>query len=148
MSRTRTTILGAFLALMIVGVQAPSLASQDPWRKEVELADKVKVAASSVKQGEMARRLEGLINRKRRKIAPKELVDKLIDLMSDENKQVRLWVALALGDLGPQAAPAIPALEKAREEDEALLKEIGGRSGIWVMDAVDVALKKIRGERK
>ena len=136
------------MALMIVGVQPPLLASQERWRKEVELADKVKVAASTVVRGDMARSLERLINRKRRRIAPKELVDKLIDLMRDENLQVRFWVALALGDLGPQATPAIPALEKARDEDEALLKKIGGRSGIWVIDAVDVALKKIRGEKK
>jgi HEAT repeats len=149
MNRVKTTILGSVVALTIVGIQPPLLASHDPWRKVVELADEVKSAPPSADRGEMARRLELLIKRKRRRTASKELVDKLINLMSDENGQVRSWVAVALGDLGPQAAPAIPALEKAREEDEALLRKIGGgRSGIWVMDAVDVALKRIRGEKK
>jgi hypothetical protein len=149
MNRVKATILGSLVAVMSVGIQAPLLASQELWRKAVELADEVKVAPPSADRGEMARRLERVIDRKRRRTAPKELVDKLINLMSDEDKQVRFWVAVALGDLGPQATPAIPALEKARKEDEDFLKKIGGgRSGIWVMDAVDVALKKIRGEAR
>jgi HEAT repeat protein len=148
MIRVNSTILGSVLALMTVGVQ-PSLLAGDTWRKEVQLADKVKAAPPSADRGEIARRLERLIDRKRSRIAPKELVDRLIDLMGDENGQVRAWVAVALGDLGPRATAAIPALEKAREEDEALLEKIGGvRTGIWVMDAVDVALKKVRGEKK
>jgi hypothetical protein len=126
MNRAKATILVSLVALMIVGVQLSLLASQEPWRKMVELADKVKVAPSSADRGEMARKLERLIDRKRRRTAPKELVDKLIILMGDENGQVRFWVAVALGDLGPQATPAIPALEKARKEDEALLEKIGG----------------------
>ena len=123
MSIVKVTILGFIVALLIVGVQPPLLASQDPWRKVVALADEIIVARPSADRGEMARKLELLIDRMRRREAPKELVDKLIDLMRDEDLQVRSWVAVALGDLGPQATSAIPALEKAREDDEALLQE-------------------------
>src|SRR4051812_26802191 len=84
MSIAKVPILGAVVALMIVGVQPPLLANQDPWRKVVALADEIKVARPSPERGEMARKLELLIDRMRRREAPKELVDKLIDLMSDE----------------------------------------------------------------
>jgi HEAT repeat protein len=125
------------------------MARPDPWKKVNELAEEIQNAPPSRDRGEMARQLQILVDRRARKSAPKELIERLINLMSDENVEVRLWTAAALGDLGPQAAPAIPALEKARKEDEALLQKIGGgRSGIWVMDAVDVALEKIRGKKK
>ncbi|MEK6337052.1 MAG: hypothetical protein AABM67_19185 [Acidobacteriota bacterium] len=64
--------------------------------------------------------------------------------MSDSDQVVRFWTAVSLENLGPQAAAAIPALEKALEEARAADPPDGFRTGIHLDDAIQQALEKIR----
>jgi hypothetical protein len=68
-----------------------------------------------------------------------DVVSELIGLLHDSNGGVRYWSAMALGDIGPAAAPAIPALEDAlRKEPNLPGSEFPARNGYLF------ALKKIR----
>jgi len=127
--------------------QVSAWAGRNDWRAALILADEIK-AAPPADRGDKAYQLELLVRRQARNKAPKELIDKLIDLM-DENAVVHAWVAGALGDLGPQASAAIPALKRVLEKDKAYHASIvGPTSGIWPEDAIEIALRKIQGPKK
>jgi hypothetical protein len=67
----------------------------------------------------------------------------------DEDAVVHAWVAAALGDLGPQALAAIPALKRVLEKDKAYHAGINGpTSGIWPEGAIEIALRKIQASKK
>jgi hypothetical protein len=84
-----------------------------------------------------------------RQVSPSEIsstaIDNIADMLGDSEDTVRLWAALALGNIGPPAAREIPALEYALENPvftpgTMLLKP--------TMDSsvgIEAALKKIRG---
>ena len=95
-----------------------------------------------------AYRVAVLIHRKAGKTAPAKLVTDLADLMSDEDQVIRFWIAGALGNLGPQAAAAIPALEQAFKEARAADPPDRGRTGIHLDDAIQLAMEKISGKKK
>jgi hypothetical protein len=69
-------------------------------------------------------------------------------MMSDNDQVVRAVMASALGSLGPQAAAAIPALEKALEEAQIADPPGGFRTGIHLDDVIQAALEKIRRQKK
>jgi len=114
------------------------------------LAESIKVPSSlSTKEREdKAYQLAALIRRKAGKAAPQKLIMDLAVLMSDTDQIVRLWTAGALGNLGPQAATAIPALEKAFQEARAADPPNRFRSGIHLDDVIQQALEKIRRRKK
>jgi hypothetical protein len=75
-------------------------------------------------------------------IDPKKVDDKtlgdIVSLLDTSNDFVRLWVAAALGHLGPRAKVAVPALLKVIQETDCLeLKEMTSAG------AARVALKRI-----
>ena len=128
-------------------LQVSAWAGRNDWRAELILADKIK-AAPPAERGDKAYQLELLVRRQARNKAPQELIDKLIDLM-DEDAVVHAWVAAALGDLGPQASAAIPALKRVLEKDKAYHASINGpTSGIWPEGAIEIALRKIQAPKK
>jgi hypothetical protein len=77
-----------------------------------------------------------------KEIDPKKIDDetlgKIVSLLDTSNDFVRAWVAVSLGNLGPRAKVAVPALLKVLDETECLeLKEMTSAG------AARVALKRI-----
>jgi HEAT repeat protein len=69
-------------------------------------------------------------------------VQELASLLGDPEDAVRFWVAGALGFIGPKAAAAIPALEKALDERK------GAMGSLTSVEAIRVALERIRRSPK
>jgi HEAT repeat protein len=65
------------------------------------------------------------------------VVPVLIELLRDSNPVVRRYAAECLGDLGPEARPAVPALLRALQD-----QEVGGFFDT-VGEAAEAALRKI-----
>ena len=57
----------------------------------------------------------------------------LIEALKDEDWNVRMYAAYALGKIGPGAKEAVPALKKAQLEDQ----------NVQIRDVAAVALEKI-----
>lgn len=77
-----------------------------------------------------------------KQIDPKKIDDetlgKIVSLLDTSNDFVRAWVAVSLGNLGPRAKIAVPALLKVMHETDCLeLKEMTSAG------AARVALKRI-----
>jgi len=126
------------------------VAQTDGWRAITMLAESIKAPSSlSTKEREdKAYQLAVLIRRKTGRAAPQKLITDLAALMSDPDQMVRLWTAGALGNLGPQAAAAIPALEKAFDEAQVADPPGGPRTGIHLDDVIQQAMEKIRRRKK
>ena len=145
-----------FLQLVIAALcltwilQGAVTARTDGWRTITMLAESLKAPSSlSTKEREdKAYQLAALVRRKAGKAAPQKLITDLAALMSDTDQMVRLWTAGALGNLGPQAAAAIPSLEKAFNEAQAADQPNRFRSGIHLDDVIQQAMKKIRWRKK
>src|ERR1041384_371837 len=131
-------------------LQGSFVAQTDEWRAITMLAESIKAPSSlsTQEREDKAYQLAVLIRRKTGRAAPQKLVTDLAALMSDPDQMVRLWTAGALGNLGPQAAAAIPALEKAFEEAQVADPPGGPRTGIHLDDVIQQALKKIRRPKK
>jgi hypothetical protein len=125
-------------------------ARTDGWRTITMLAESIKAPSSlsPKEREEKAYQLAALIRRKAGQTAPKQLIADLADLMSETDQMVRLWTAGSLGNLGPQAAAAMPALEKAFAEARAAEPADGFRTGIHLDDVIRQALEKIRRRKK
>jgi hypothetical protein len=148
MLKTRFSEL-VIAALCLTYILQGSVAGRtDGWRAITLLAESLKVpsALSTKEREEKAYQLAALIRRKAGKAAPQKLITDLAGLMSDSDQMVRFWTAVSLGNLGPQAAAAIPALEKAFEEARAA--EPRFRSGIHLGDVIQQTLEKIRRRKK
>jgi hypothetical protein len=131
-------------------LQGPAAARTYGWRTIAALVESIRTPSSlSAKEREdRAYRVADLIQHKSSKAAPEKLITDLAELMSDDNQIIRFWTAGALGNLGPQAAPAIPALEKALKEARAADRPDWGRTGIHLDDAIQLALDKIIRNKK
>lgn len=131
-------------------LQGPVAAQTEGWQAITMLVESLKVpsALTTEEREEKASQLATLIRRKAGKPAPKSLITDLAGLMSDSDQLVRAWTAGSLGNLGPQAAEAIPALEKAFEEARATDPPGHFRSGIHLDDVIQQALEKIRRRKK
>ena len=141
----RITLLVVVATLCITWIPQGSVeARTDGWRPIVILAESIKApsALSTKEREDKAYRLAVLIQRKVGKPAPEKVITALANLMNDSDQVVRFWTAGALGQLGPQAAPAIPALEKALEEARAAEPPGQGRTGIHLDDAIQYALEE------
>jgi HEAT repeat protein len=76
----------------------------------------------------------------------------LIQCLQDESLTVRRWAALALGEIGPTAPAAIPALIEALREDDvknravsaAALAKMGSRAVPRLVDALKHKDPKVR----
>lgn len=83
------------------------------------------------------------ISRLTKDIDPKKVDDKtlrdLVSLLNTPDDSVRMWVAGALGFLGPRAKAAAPALLRVIRETKCPLVS----TGVTAADAARVALKRI-----
>ena len=73
----------------------------------------------------------------------------IASLLRDRLDTVKYWAAITLGDIGPTASPAVPALESAAKYIEpAFESPIIGKIGVSSSAASTIldALRKIRGE--
>lgn len=135
---------------IVVSLQCPTVAQTDRWRAVTDLIDTLKTPSSlsSREREDKASQLATLIRCQKGQAAPQNVILDLAALMSDADPLVRAWTAGALGNLGPQAAAAITALEKAFAEAQAADPPNGFRSGIHLDDVIEQALKKIRRSKK
>jgi hypothetical protein len=78
-----------------------------------------------------------------------DLVHDIVRLLRDRDEGVRLWVALALGQLGSRGSVAVPELESALKDaemrDKQREKQNIVRLSVSSADIIRVALKKITG---
>jgi hypothetical protein len=141
----RTLRVPAAISLAVLGVLATSrlLASDtDEWEPVLRLVEKIKEEPAVNSRTEQAEKLAHVVREKEGKKAPKGVIRAIADLMTDRHDSVRYWAATALGYLGPQAADAIPALQKA-------LKEIEGRRASKTSEsAIRLALERINRPQK
>lgn len=78
-------------------------------------------------------------------IGPGE-IDAIARLLRSRNDSIRAWAAAALGDIGPRARRAIPALEKALREVPMLYAGSIMKPELDSSAAIVPALERIRGE--
>lgn len=142
-------LIVAALCLMWM-LQGAVAAQTDRWRAVTMLAESIRAPSSlsTSEREDKAYQLANLIQRKAGRAAPQKLITDLAMLMSDTDQIVRLWAAAALGNLGLQAAAAIPALEKAFGEAQIADPPSRARSGIHLDDVILQALEKIRPRTK
>jgi hypothetical protein len=77
-------------------------------------------------------------------------IDAIASLLRDKLDTVKSWAAIALGEIGPTASRAVPALESARKHIEPALEyPIIGKIGPSTSADAEIqdALEKIRGKR-
>ena len=109
----------------------------DEWDAVLSLVERIKAEPAITRRTGQAEALSDVVWKKAGKPAPRRAIRALAGMMEDRDDSVRYWMAMALGYLGPQAADAIPALEKA-------LEEIEGRRGSKTSEsAIRLALKRI-----
>jgi HEAT repeat protein len=80
--------------------------------------------------------------------ASKEIRDDTILQIASllNNRNVRLWAALALGDIGPRAVIAVPQLNAALKEADAEEKQRIGGPDLSTADAIRDVLSEITGK--
>jgi HEAT repeat protein len=64
-----------------------------------------------------------------------DLVGRLIDELKDEDFVVRKIAAWSLGDLGPEASPAVPALIEALKDSDRFVR----RAAAWTLGRIGPA---------
>lgn len=130
-----------WLSTMPVRVQG----EQPQVRDIVPLIEKIEHETDSNTRTDLASELAKLVSQVR---TSDQIDDKVIDdiatLLSDRDDSVRLWVALALGQLGPRANRAVPALERALQEAEAEDQANIKGPSLSSADGIRAALEKIR----
>ncbi len=77
-----------------------------------------------------------------------ETVDEIVGLLSHEDGPVVMWSAAALGQFGPGAKRAVPALEAALDRELIAERAIHTRTGVWPSDVICAVLKKIDGAKR
>lgn len=86
----------------------------------------------------------GHMEAKSRNGLPPELIDDLCALLQDRSDAVRLYAAIALGNIGPRASPAIPALRDALKRAKVPAGQLGPDLGSDA--AIPIAIDKIQGK--
>ena len=110
-----------------------------PWRAVTRQVDKIKREPSGRSRTNEAEALADLLKEKAAETIPDSVLADITSLMSDRDDSVRYWTAMGLGFLGPQAAPSIPALERALKQIEH------SRAAKTSASAIRLALTRIRG---
>jgi len=124
----RTGLAAAFIAAAFVWfLEGPAIARTPGWGAITSLVESISTPSSlpPKEREERAQRVAVLIHDKAGETAPEKVVTALADLMSDGQQTIRLWTAIALGNLGPQAAAAIPALKRAFKEARSAIRAAG-----------------------
>jgi HEAT repeats len=119
-----------------------------------EVIDRLGGTGSAIRQLRLYLRLPDFFATKRSKAAyvlgscGKEAVPSLIRLLDDPEEAVAWEAAEALGEIGPDAAAAVPALEKKAAEVMKLLRDHGTcifRNPPWLAGSAYDALRNIKG---
>jgi HEAT repeat protein len=115
---------------------------------KIELViEQIKAERSTTVRTDVARRLCALLQHQARSdldALEARPVDDIAGLLGDRDDSVRYWAAMALGQIGPSANRAVPALERA-------LKEIEPVPGVVVPaksseSGIRFALRRIAGK--
>lgn len=133
----------AIMFLVMFSLVGTASAGTDPGlnqKLETTIAA-VRITQSSMARNDAAERLADLTRKARPASVSDSTVNDLLSLMDDSNDVVRLWVAAALGNLGPRAKVAIPKLLALLPETDCLDGDLTSAA------AIRPALKRM-GERK
>lgn len=71
----------------------------------------------------------------------KQCIPALLQALEDPSVKVRMAATAALGEMGPAAVDAIPALEKAVKTNIVAVKALGRIAGVRAMKSLEIALK-------
>ena len=147
MGETRTNehmvmlrIVGMVILLVAGGPSLPAKRSQLHEQRMVDVRQAIEALSHEtepIERADLARKLAALV----RELAvdvDSSVAGELAHFLADPQDDVRYWVAMALGYMGPKAESAIPALERALEERK------GRDQGKTSAAAIRIALKKIR----
>jgi len=100
---------------------------------------------SSYERANLAEKLANLI----REVNPNKIrdaeIDEISDLLGDSFDPVRMWCAFALGNIGPRALRAIPALQNALKSPIPVTPSFFAQPTMDSSMAIQTALRKIRG---
>ena len=133
-------LVSFLIALSPIGSPARSAPSRD--RKIVDrilkAIDVVEKEPDPMKSLDRGEEMTELVRRHASAASDPEIVRRLTNLLAAPSDGTRGWAAASLGFIGPKAAAAIPALEKAYQER----KNMNGN--LRSADAIDLALKRIR----
>jgi hypothetical protein len=133
-----------FVAILIALSLTGSAASSAPSRERkivdriLKTIDAVEKEPDPMKSIDRGAEMAELVRRHASAASDPEIVQRLTNLLAAADDGTRGWAAASLGFIGPRAASAIPALEKAYEER----KNMNG--SLRSADAIDLALKRIR----
>jgi len=132
--------ISVLIALSLTSSPARSTPSRE--RKIVQrilkAIDAVEKEADPMKSIDRGHEMTELVHRHASAASDPEIIRRLTDLLAVPSDGTRGWAAASLGFIGPRAASAIPALEKAyqeRKDDNGPLRSA---------DAIELALKRIR----
>lgn len=153
-------IAALILSANLVGISSPIAGTTRP----SEQGEYCEVAASMVDQihngsdkgerGDIAADLNSFIYYFPECGQNQDMVRNIADLLDDKNDRVRFYAAAALGNIGPAARSAVPALERALRESDAKLDAFVKKRGPGAVllpasysgQAVRAALQKITGK--
>jgi hypothetical protein len=130
----------AITAALIASSPIVTPAATGPWQPVQKLVAQLNREASvrNRVRVEEAERLARLVKERAQLKVPERLLSEITSLMSDRVDAVRYWTATALGFLGAQATPSIPALERALDE----VRDV--HADKTSADAIRLALTRIR----
>jgi len=138
--RLMAQFISVLIALSLTSSPARSTPSRE--RKIVQrilkAIDAVEKEADPMKSIDRGHEMTELVHRHASAASDPEIIRRLTDLLAVPSDGTRGWAAASLGFIGPRAASAIPALEKAyqeRKDDNGPLRSA---------DAIELALKRIR----
>ncbi len=107
-------------------------------QKILRAIGQVEKGGTSQRRGDDAMALADVVRDHASVASDPEIIRRLVVLLGDVNDAVRGGAAAALGFIGPKAASAIPALEKAYEERKDQSGPLGSS------EAIKLALERIR----
>jgi hypothetical protein len=115
-------LLGGFTCVLVTAeVRAADGATELTSKIEL-MIDHIKAERSSTVRTEVVQRLSAMLQHQDYSdvdILEARPIDDIAGLLSDRDDSVRYWAAMALGQIGPPAGRAVPALERALREVEA-----------------------------
>ena len=138
--RLMVQLASVLIALSLTGSPARSAPSRDGKIVEriLKAIDAVEKDLDPMKSIDRGEEMTDLVRSHPFAASDPEIVRRLTNLLAVPSDGTRGWAAASLGFIGPKAAAAIPALEKAYEER----KNMNGN--LRSVDAIELALKRIR----
>jgi uncharacterized protein (DUF2336 family) len=115
-------ILLLSLPMVAVALAQPASESTSPDNSITNVIDvirRIQTEPSPRKRSDLAEQLALLVRQAEPAKFDAKVVDDMAALLDDSEPSVRIWAAGALGNIGPYATRAVPALEKALREEEA-----------------------------